>query len=68
MINLANIILNDEKVKAFMMRNKIPILVTYTQHSIGSPSHSNQLRKRDKRNQNLKGKCKTILFLGNMIL
>ena len=51
----ANIIFNGEKLKAFP-RNKtrVPILTTTIQHSFGSFGHSNQRRKKNKRNQNLK--------------
>jgi len=47
----ANIIFNGEKLKAFP-RNKtrVPILTTTIQHSFGSFGHSNQSRKRNKRN------------------
>ena len=49
----ANIILNGEKLKAFTLksgkRHGCP-LITTIQHSIGSPSHSNQRRKRNIRN------------------
>jgi len=49
----ANIIFNGEKLKAFP-RNKtrVPILTTTIQHSFGSFGHSNQSRKRNKRNPN----------------
>ena len=54
----ANIILNDEKLKAFptKVRNKtrVPTLTTTTQQSFGSFSHSNQRRKRNKRNSDQK--------------
>ena len=47
----ANIILNGEKLKAFPLkiRNKtrMSTLATMIQHSFGSPSHSNQRRKRN---------------------
>ena len=53
----ANIILNGEKLKAFSskVRNKtrVPTLTTI-QHSFGHFSHSNQRRKRKKRNPDLK--------------
>ena len=39
-------------------------LATFIQHSVGSPSHSNQIKKRNKRNPNWKGRIK----LGRMIL
>ena len=45
----------------------MPTLATITQHCFGSPSHGNQRRKRNKRNQNWK-RCKTVLFVDNMIL
>ena len=50
----ANIILNGEKLKAFppKIRNKtgVSTFTTIIQHSSGSPSNSNQRRKRNKRN------------------
>ena len=49
----ANIILNGEKLKAFPLnRNKtrVPTLTTTIKHSFGSVGHSNQSRKRNKRN------------------
>ena len=50
----ANIILNGEKVKAFppKIRNKTRVsnFTTIIQHRSGSPSYSNQRRKRNKRN------------------
>ena len=44
------------------IRNKarVPTLTTTTQHSFGSPSHSNQRRKRNKRNLDLKKRSKTL--------
>ena len=58
----ANIILNGEKLKAFSskVRNKtrVPTLTTI-QHSFGHFSHSNQRRKRKKRNP----KCKRVKWL-----
>ena len=54
----ANIILNGEKLKAFprKIRNKtrVSTFSTIIQHSSGSPSYSNQRRKRNKRNPDLK--------------
>ena len=51
------------------IRNKtrMPTLATIIQHSFGSPSHGNQRRKRNKRNQNWKRR-KTVLFADDMIL
>ena len=43
-------------------------LTTSTEHSFGSPSHSNQRRKRNKRNPDQKRKTKTSLFADDMIL
>ena len=54
----ANIILNGQKLRASpLIRNKtrMPSLTTPIQHSIGSPSQSNQTRIRNKRHPNWKG-------------
>ena len=60
----ANIIRNGQKLKSFptKTRNKItmPSLTTPIQHSIGSPSHSNQTRKGHKRHPNWKGGNETV--------
>ena len=59
----ANIILNGEKLKEFPLRSGTRQgcpLATTLQHSFGSPSHSNQRSKRNKRNPNWKGRSKTI--------
>ena len=49
-----NIILNGEKLKAFPLRSgnktRVSTFTTIIQHSSGSPSFSNQRRKRIKRN------------------
>ena len=52
----ANIILNGEKPKAFPLRSgtRMSMLTIIIQHRFGSPSHSNQRRKRNKRNPNWK--------------
>ena len=53
----ANIILNAEKLKAFPLRSGTRQgcpLTTVIQHSFGSPSYSNQRRKRNKRNPDWK--------------
>ena len=44
------------------IRNKarVPTLTTTIQHSFRSPSHSNQRRKRNKRNPDLKKRSKTL--------
>ena len=59
----ANIILNGEKLKAFPLksgtRQGCP-LTTTIQHSFGSFSHSNQRRKRNKRNPDWKRRSKTL--------
>ena len=59
-----NIILNGQKLKSFpiKIRNKtrMPSLTTPIQHSIGSPSHSNQTRKSNKRHPNWKGGYETV--------
>ena len=48
----ANIILNSEKLKAFPLRSgtRVSTFTTIIQHSSGSPSYSNQRRKRNERN------------------
>ena len=60
----ANIILNGQKLKSFptKIRNKtrMPSLTTPFQHIIGSPSHSNQTRKTNKRHPNWKGGNETV--------
>ena len=60
----ANIILNGEKLKAFPIksgRRRVPTLTTTIQHSFGSFGHSNQSRKRNKRNPNWKRRSKTLI-------
>ena len=58
----ANIIFNGEKLKVFLLNfgtHRIHTLTSSNQHSTGSPSHSNQSGKRNKRYPNWKerGKC-----------
>ena len=50
------------------MRNKtrMPSLTTPIQHRIGSPSHSNQTRKRNKSHPNWKGRSKLTLSANDM--
>ena len=52
------------------IRNKtrMPSLTTPIQHSTGSPSHSNQTRKRNKGNPNLKEELNLSLFVDDMIV
>ena len=54
----ANIILNGEKLKAFPLRSgnktRVSTFTTIIQHISGSPSYSNQRRKRNKRNPDQK--------------
>ena len=54
----ANIILNGEKLKAFPLRSgnktRVSTFTTVIQESSGSPSYSNQRRKRNKRNPDWK--------------
>ena len=60
----ANIILNGEKLKAFPLRSGTrqgcPLLPLVFNIVFGSPSHSNQRRKRNKRNTNWKRRSKTV--------
>ena len=60
----ANTILNGQKLRALPLRSGrrqgcrlSPLL---NQHSIGSPSHSNQTRKSNKRHPNWKGGNETV--------
>ena len=46
----------------------MPTLTTTIQHSSGSFSHSNKIRKRNKRNPDWKRRSKTSLFADDMIL
>ena len=61
---IANIILNGQKLRAFPLRpgtrQGCP-LTTPIEHSIGSPSHSNQKRKRNKMHPNWKGGNETVI-------
>ena len=45
----------------------MPTLTIFIQHSIGNPSHSNQTRKRNRRNPNWK-EVKLSLFIGDIVL
>ena len=62
----ANTILNGKKLKAFPLksrtRNKtmMSALTDFIQHYIGSPSHSSQTNKRNKRYPNWKRRGKTV--------
>ena len=58
----ANIILNGEKLKTFLLRSgtKVSTFTTIIQHSSGSPSYSNQRRKRNKRNPDQERRSKTL--------
>ena len=60
----ANIVLNGEKLQPFPLRSgnktRLPTLTTIIQDSFGSISHSNQRRKRNKRNPNQKRSSKTV--------
>ena len=49
-------------------KTKMPSLTTPIQHSIGSPSHSNQTRKSNKRHPNWKGGNELSLFADDMIV
>ena len=55
---IANIILNGEKLKTFLLRSgtKVSTFTTIIQHSSGSPSYNNKRRKRNKRNPDQKKK------------
>ena len=53
----ANIILNEQKLQEFLKIRKKTEMSAFTsliQHSTGSPSHSNQMRRGNKRHPNRK--------------
>ena len=60
----ANITLNGQKLRAFPLRlgtrQGCPLSLLLFKHSIGSPSHSNQTRKSNKRHPNWKGGNETV--------
>ena len=60
----ANIILNGEKLKAFLLKSgnktRVPTLTIIIQNSLGSFSHNNQRRKRNKRNPDWKRRNKIL--------
>ena len=49
-------------------KTRVPSLTTTIQHSFGSLSHSNQRRKRNKRNPDWKRRSKTVTVADDMIL
>ena len=57
----ANIILNGEKLKTFLLRSgtKVSTFTTIIQHSSKNPSYSNWRRKRNERNPDRKRSSKT---------
>ena len=61
---IVNIILNNEKLKAFSLRSGTrhgcPLSPLLFNILFGSPSHGNQRRKRNKRNPNWKRRSKTV--------
>ena len=58
----ASITLNGEKLKAFPLKSgtRVPTLTTTIQHSFGNVGHSNQGRKRSKRNPDRKRRSETL--------
>ena len=68
---IANIILNGEKLKAFLLnqeQDRVATFATVIQHSSGSPSYSNRRRKRNKGIQIGKEEVKFSLFADDIIL
>ena len=58
-----NITVNGENLKAFPLKSgktRVPTFTTTVPHSFGSFGHSNQSRKRNKRNPNWKRRSKTL--------
>ena len=68
--NIISMVKKKLKSFCFKIRNKTGVLTltTFIQQSIGSPSHSNQTRKRNRRNPNWKRRSKTVTILDDMIL
>ena len=56
----ANIILSGKNLKAFPLRSGTRQGCPLSPHSSGSPSHSNQRRKRNKRNPDQKRRRKVL--------
>ena len=58
----ANIILNGEKLKAPPLRSgtRVSTFTTIIQHRFGSPSYSNQRRRKNKRNPDQKRRSKAL--------
>ena len=50
------------------IKTSVSAFTTSIQHSIGSPSHSDQTRKRNKRHPNWKRGSKTVKFADDMIV
>ena len=63
-----NIILNSESISSDIRNKTMPILATFIQHSIGSLSHGNQVRKRNKRILIVKEEVKLSWFANDTIL
>ena len=59
--------LNSTELKV-RNKTKVPSLITTIEHSFGSFSHSNQSRKRNKRNPDWKKEVILSLFADDMIL
>ena len=60
---------NLELSKQDQEQDSMPSLTTPIQHSIGSPSHSNQTRKSNKRHPNWKGGNETVIvFADDMVV
>ena len=69
----ANIILNGKKLKAFPLRSRTRQgCLSFIQHNLGSPTHSNQERKKRKKEMKEihigKEEVKLSLFADDMIL
>ena len=67
----ANIILNGQKLKfspKIRHKTRVSTFSTSIQHSIGSSTHRDQIRKRNKKYANWKGGSKLSLFADDMIV
>jgi hypothetical protein len=62
----ANIILNEEQLKPFLLKSGITVLFTFStpiQHKFGDPSQINKTRARNEMDSNREGSSQTIPFL-----
>ena len=67
-LNIIKAIYNKPTANIALNGEKLSLPTTSTEHSIGSPSHSNQIRKRNKRYRIGREEVKLSSFADDMIL